>query len=119
MTIDNRRHQAFAWEIEDRDSRTSLRLRGELDLPTVAACKAPLFEALQRPAPVVVVDLSELSFIDSTGLRLLLDLKRALELAGTKLKLGEISAPAARVLEISGVDSWFETDRTSRSGQAS
>jgi anti-sigma B factor antagonist len=58
--------------VEDTGNGASIvALAGELDLSTIGRMQAPLFEQLsQRPA--VVVDLTRLSFIDSTGIGILI-----------------------------------------------
>lgn len=59
-------------DVRSEPDRVVLRLRGELDLAS-----APLLQSeIERPevaeAKLVVLDLDELMFIDSTGLRILL-----------------------------------------------
>lgn len=53
--------------------RATLALRGELDLATVPAAEAALMRLEHDTNPVtIVLDLHELSFMDSTGLRFVL-----------------------------------------------
>jgi anti-sigma B factor antagonist len=119
MPLGNGEYKALRWASEESDSGVTLRLRGELDLPAVLACKGELIEELQRVSTAVVIELDELTFIDSTGLRMLLDLKSKLGEVGTSLTVGAISAPVARVFELAGVDGWFKTNaHTSRIRQA-
>ena len=53
-----------------------LALAGELDLSTVPRVKGPLVEQL-RERPGVIVDLTDLSFIDSSGIGILIQASRA------------------------------------------
>jgi anti-anti-sigma factor len=56
-------------ESAERDGRVHVSLRGELDLSTVGKVDDEL-QTVERGAPkVVVLDLSDLTFLDSTGLR--------------------------------------------------
>jgi anti-anti-sigma factor len=56
---------------EDRDGLVHVALLGELDLSTVAKVQEEL-RRIEASAPAtVVVDLSKLTFLDSTGLRCL------------------------------------------------
>ncbi len=87
------------------------RLVGELDLftaPTLHEGLLGLFEAGVRS---LTLDLSELDFIDSTGLAELVQaLKRHRE-SGGDLVLRSPSPPTARALEISGLDRIFTVAR--------
>jgi anti-anti-sigma factor len=47
-------------------------LDGELDIATAPEAEQRLREAGASPSPVILVDLRELTFIDSTGLRILI-----------------------------------------------
>jgi anti-anti-sigma factor len=55
--------------------------------------------AAQGEAPVVL-DLQQVTFLDSSGVRALIRLRQH---HGDRLRLGALSAPVRRVLEISGL----------------
>jgi anti-sigma B factor antagonist len=85
-------------EISDDGSAA---LRGELDLlayDQVSAELAPLFEA---PGDVVI-DVSGLSFVDSSGIRLFVRLQRALGDRG-RLSLRGATPHVAGVFEVAGL----------------
>jgi anti-sigma B factor antagonist len=79
-------------------------LRGELDAST---CRG-LAECLTGPSgSLVVIDLSQLTFIDSSGLGALHAAKqRAIKNGGT-LVVSRPSPTVHRVLEITGLDMWL------------
>lgn len=87
--------------MEDDGVLLVLRLRGELDMSTVAEVE----EAVERHCTgrdALVVDLRELVFLDSTGLRLLLALQRRDD--GTAVAFTVPTArPVGRVLDMAGV----------------
>jgi anti-anti-sigma factor len=56
-------------ESEERDGLVRVALRGELDLSTVGKVQDELNRIEAAKPPLVVLDLSELTFLDSTGLR--------------------------------------------------
>ena len=60
----------FSISISDRDGRAVVVIRGELDLATAPDLEAALTGRLDAGQDVVV-DLRELAFMDSTGLRVL------------------------------------------------
>jgi anti-sigma B factor antagonist len=80
-----------------------VRLRGELDVAT-----APEFERvlvrLRPPDQRVVLDLSELRFMDSTGLRILLQARRVASEGGWQLALRNVPPNVLRLLKLSGVE---------------
>lgn len=80
---------------------------GELDLATVPRLEEAL-EAPVRRADRLVVDLSECSFVDSSGLRALMTARAASESAGGSFALVTSAAGLMRVLAIAGLDSVFE-----------
>jgi anti-sigma B factor antagonist len=78
-------------------------LAGELDLSTIPRIENQLFDQL-RSHPGVVVDLTRLSFIDSSGIALLIKAFREVDGGG---KLHTVIAPGSqvdRVLRIAGID---------------
>ena len=80
----------------------TLRLRGELDLGTAGLAREALREALADDHEEVLVDLTELAFIDSTGIAILI---AALADDDGVLRFIPSRAPAvARVLRLTGVE---------------
>jgi anti-anti-sigma factor len=84
-------------------------LSGELDLagaPSVAA-RVDALRGNGRPARVVV-DLSQLEFCDSTGLRALIGAATEVRAAGGRLVLTVAEGNVARLLLITGAAEWLE-----------
>lgn len=87
---------------DDGGSRV-IRVGGELDLSTVPSLEQELGAALERPEGGVVVDLSDLEFIDSTGIAVLV---RAMGDGDGESRLRFVpsrSEAVVRVLEMTGV----------------
>ena len=62
-----------------------IRVRGELDSANANALRDPFRLAVDTGARVVLLDLSECSFVDSTGLAAILNGARDLKMAGVAL----------------------------------
>ena len=77
--------------------------RGELDIATTPLLERA-FDAVfgDDDAEMIVVDLTELSFMDSTGIHLLLRMRAACERAD-RLRVVNGSRAVERVLDVSGV----------------
>ena len=80
-------------------STVSLVLSGEIDSYTATE----LAERLAGDPPVDVLDLAAVTFIDSSGLRVLVEAHQAPHRAGHAARAASPSAPVQRLLEISGL----------------
>jgi anti-sigma B factor antagonist len=80
----------------------TLRPTGELDIATAPRLERALLDD-RRPGDRVVLDLAELEFLDSTGLRVIVRAVEAAATGGWELTLRQGPAPVRRVFEISGV----------------
>ena len=81
-------------------------LEGEFDMGGVATFRIALDKA-PEPWQRVVIDLEEITFMDSSGLQELLHLNDAVRERGRELVLAHPSVPVLRLLELTGVDSHF------------
>jgi len=92
--------EPFSVCIERTGRIQRLAARGELDIATVPALKGEIDAASAiDPGSVIVVDLTELTFIDSTGLHLLLRLG---ERFPQRLRVISDSPGVERLLDLSG-----------------
>ncbi len=84
-----------------------LAIRGEVDVSTSAALRDELYGIVDGGARRVVVDCSEMDFIDSSGLGVLVGaLKRVREKDG-ELVLKSLNPSARKVFEITGLTKLF------------
>lgn len=89
---------------------------GELDLDAAARLREALEEAASDGEPWVVFDLSELSFMDSSGLRLLIEQRSALQERGGRFCLvAPEGGAAAHLLGVTELEEAFSVhpDRAS------
>jgi len=84
--------------------RPIVRVAGELDLSTAARLCQGIQQAIRGPRPRVVIDLTDVTFCDSTGLRALLGAVREVEVQGGKAKLVIVPGSALdRLLYLTGL----------------
>jgi anti-sigma B factor antagonist len=81
----------------------SIRLFGELDLAGAGAVERELQRAEATDAETIVLDLSGLTFMDSTGVRLLVTANARSRADANRLSLRRGPAAVQRVLELSAV----------------
>ena len=83
-------------------ARTVVTLDGECDLAVRDELTAALLDAVAG-AQVVVVDLAEVTFIDSTGVHSLVTAHHAALAAGGRVHVRNAVGPVATVLDLTGV----------------
>ena len=76
---------------------------GEIDLATVGQLRARIGELLSAGPSRLVLDLHGVTFMDSTGLRLVLELLQSSRENHWELSLTEVPPAVQRVFELSGV----------------
>ena len=88
-------------EIEERGEVVVARVTGELDIAGAPGMGESIHDAVPISARVLVVDFSELDFIDSSGIAMLFGLARRLVSRRQELRVvARPGKPVARVLEI-------------------
>jgi anti-anti-sigma factor len=94
--------EPFAVEVQRRDAVAIVQPRGELDLFTVETLRAALdgIKSSER----LVLDLRGLSFMDSTGLQLLVALHQRAQRDRVQLTLVAPTAPVDRAIQLCGLD---------------
>lgn len=80
-----------------------IRLRGDVDLANVGDIQAKIDECLAAGCQHVVLDLRGVTFLDSTGVHLVLDTDATARAAGWQLLLIEGPPAVQRVFELAGV----------------
>jgi len=89
--------------IEREGGRDVLHLDGELDPHTAPLLKQQVDELAADGSLDIVLDLSQLAFIDSSGLRVVISAHREMADRGGQLTLQSPSDTAQRLLEITGL----------------
>ena len=97
---------SFELDVRDDDGRVAFTPRGELDLATAPEVEEKVLAAVRTGDTQVVIDLRQLTFMDSTGVRTIVAAHKAAEESGAELRVIRPSAdnPVSRVIEISGID---------------
>ena len=95
-------------ETIEGDGFVRLELRGELDLSTVGKVEDELKRAEADAPPFVVLDFTQLSFLDSTGLRLVVTADKRAREAGRRLAVIKGPDTVQRVFAITRLDERLE-----------
>lgn len=90
------------------DGRVVVNVDGEVDVYTAPALRRYLDAQIQRGCRDLVVDLSAVTFIDSTGLGVLVGRLRMMRTQGGQLRLAAPAERVVKVFAITGVDRLFD-----------
>jgi anti-sigma B factor antagonist len=93
---------------QQRDGEVVIvRLSGRLDSSAAPDAEERLSTALSGVPPRVAIDMSDLAYISSAGLRVLLVLAKKVQQQKGKVALGGLSANVREVFTVSGFDTIF------------
>lgn len=95
-------------ESEERNGVVRIALRGELDLSTVPRVEDELRRAEAKRPPLIALDLAGLTFLDSTGLRLVLTADERAREEGRRLVIVRGPKTVSRVFSITRLDERLE-----------
>lgn len=100
MPVDDRLHI----EVDRDGANVVMGLRGELDLASAPAFNAQLEEIGGEDPSAIIIDLSELEFMDSTGLRSILAAHERCTQSGWGFAVVPGGRQVSRLLEIAKVE---------------
>ena len=89
------------------DGRAVVAVGGEVDLETASQLGEHALNAVREVSPHVALDLAGVTFMDSTGLKVLLSIQRRADLAGGSLVLAGAARSVRRILALTGLDQTF------------
>ena len=100
-------------ELDLRGDQAVVRMVGELDMATAPKLRETVIKLLQPSlgVGVVILDLSEVTFVDSTGLGVLAASRQRVEREGGALVLRGPRPNTVKVLEVTGLDRVFVIER--------
>jgi anti-sigma B factor antagonist len=105
--------QRLTVEESTGDGQVVLTLSGELDPHTAPTLQSALDRTMSAGTPSsLLLDLTGLKFIDSSGLRVLIDAHRTLSEDGNELVVRNPSSTARRLFEITKLDDHFRIEQT-------
>ena len=93
-------------EISEKQDSTVVAFTGEVDLESSPVAREILLKCLESTSKVIV-DLSEVTYIDSSGVASLVEALQAAKKNGSQFALAAVSEPTRRVLELARLDKVF------------
>ena len=91
-----------------RDRSNVLPLKGEIDLHVSPSVTASLNQMIEKKPERMVVDLSDVTYIDSAGLAALIEAMQKVEGYGGRFLLAGLQETVRSIFEISRLDQVFQ-----------
>lgn len=111
VTATTRFHSSgFSAEVETSAGKVVLRLDGELDMVSAPALNRAVRTALAAEPAAISVDLSELTFVDSTGVGVFVAGHRRAASMGCSFVLCSPRRAVLRTLQLTGLDELISID---------
>ena len=100
----------FAADAGDTDGTWVLHVGGEIDVATAPQLRRELHQLADRGATTIVVDLAGVSFVDSSGLGVLVGMLKRVREEGRdgELVLENLREPVQKVFDITGLTQIFK-----------
>lgn len=93
----------LAWDVDLDDHTTVVHVSGEIDVSTQDAFDEAVRAALDSASPLVILDLANVTFLGSIGLRTLVEVHKDATDTGRELRVVEGSTAVHRVMKITGL----------------
>jgi anti-sigma B factor antagonist len=91
-------------ETEDREGLALVKAVGEIDVSTAETLAEAVSKSLDAGQPRVLVDFAEVTFIDSTGLGILVRSHRAAEARGATFGIVNPTPQTLKLIRVLGLD---------------
>jgi anti-anti-sigma factor len=98
-------------EIQQGDDRVRVELAGEIDMSNADAIGERIYAAIPNQTVAVEVDLTDVTYVDSAGLRVLSLLSGRLQRLQIRLRvLAPTGSPARYVIDLSGMTEFVNVE---------
>ena len=104
--------------VQHHHDHAMLQVAGEVDLATCPQLRAVLVELIDRGFHRLTIDLEQVSFLDCSGIGVLVDALRRVNQDGGCLHLVRPRPSVLRVLSLTGMTTVLPTDTPHREAQA-
>jgi anti-sigma B factor antagonist len=101
------KRSAFRVAVEHTGAGVAIAVSGDVDVATIARLEDALAEALEDSPPVVLIDLRDVGFVDSTGLKFLLRTRALADRSGWTLQIYRPGETAMKAFVVTGADRWL------------
>lgn len=108
MSDDTNKLQPVIRGVKHEGRAIVLELGGEIDMKCSARIKDKFKEIYRDKPPVIVVDMTEVEFMDSSGLATLVGVLKWCRLNGSELRLAGLTKTVRNIFDICRLESIFQ-----------
>lgn len=94
-------------EVKDSDTSVNIIVNGDIEMMTIKNFKQKLFEIGQNIDKDIEIDLSNVDYIDSSGVGVLISLLKLQKKKGKNLEISKVSPKVLNVLKLSSLSDVF------------
>jgi anti-sigma B factor antagonist len=95
-------------EVKDQDKKVSIVVNGDIEMMTIKSFKQKLFEIGQNVDKDIEIDLSNVDYIDSSGVGVLISLLKLQKKKDKNLSINKVSPKVLNVLKLSSLSDVFK-----------
>ena len=95
-------------KIETKNGLTVCHVEGEVDINSSPAIKKSFDKLIAAKTPKIVINLSKVTYVDSSGLATLVELLKNMRSYGGKMRLTNLSSKVKSLFEITKLEKLFE-----------
>ena len=95
-------------KIETKNGLTVCHVEGEVDINSSPAIKKSFDKLISAKTPKIVINLSKVTYVDSSGLATLVELLKNMRSYGGKMRLTNLSSKVKSLFEITKLEKLFE-----------
>jgi len=95
-------------KIETKNGLTVCHIEGEIDINSSPGIKKSFDKVLSSKAPKIIVNLSKVTYVDSSGLATLVEILKNMRSYGGRLRLTNLSSKVKSLFEITKLEKLFE-----------
>lgn len=95
-------------QVDNQAKSKTFILEGELDVHNVKNLKAEIMEAIDNDGWAYILDMDKVSYLDSSGLGMLVHIKKEIARSEGSLKIINIQGTVLNVFKLTRLDEFFD-----------
>ncbi|MCX5677600.1 MAG: STAS domain-containing protein [Candidatus Omnitrophica bacterium] len=95
-------------KVETKNGLTVCYVEGEIDINTSPGVKKSFDKLISSKTPKIIINLSRVTYVDSSGLATLVEILKNMRSYGGRLRLSDMSSKVKSLFEITKLEKLFE-----------
>jgi anti-sigma B factor antagonist len=91
------------YDVTELDSAVIIEIGGDLEMTTIKDFKEWILNYAKEKSKDIILDFSKVEYLDSTGISLLINLSKLLQIKKKKLQLTKLSKKISLILELTSL----------------